>query len=127
MKDNEKRVRDICRKYRYAKQGVTYAEKGVEVIKKRIESATTEREKKLQELALESKMNELNLLKNIIESFNICISVLPEEERSVIYQLYVKGMKWDDVCDSSGSKYSKATIMAIRQRALRKMAQFITA
>ena len=125
MKENEAKVRDVCKKYKGAKQAIQIAERGLETIEKKIQTAENDREKRMYESALERKKSEVKTLNETIMTFSTCIDVLPAEERNVIEQLYAKGRKWEELCDQAGCKYSKTTIMAIRQRALRRMAKFI--
>ena len=125
MKANEVIVREVCKKYKGARQAIQIAERGLKAIQKKIQMAETDHERRTYEFALERKKDEVKTLNEIIMTFSTCIDVLPAEERNVIEQLYVKGKKWEDLCDQAGCKYSKTTIMAIRQRALRRMAKFI--
>lgn len=125
MKESESKVRDICKKYRGARQALQIAERGLDSIQNRIQMAETDHERRMYESALERKKDEVKTLNETIRTFSTCIDVLPADERTVIEQIYVKGKKWEDVCDQNDHNYSKSAIMAIRQRALRRMARFI--
>lgn len=125
MKQNEIKARDICRQYRDAKRGVLIAEKGLEAILSKMESAKAKSDRTLFELAFKCKQDEIKKLRDIIITFETCIDILSEEERSVIEQLYVKGRKWEEVTDMEGNLYPIGKVMGIRGRALRRMEKFI--
>ena len=125
MKGDEDKVREVCRKYRSARQAIQIAVKGVATIQKKIESAETDHERKLYESALERKQEEVRILNDIIKTFSTCIDVLPADERSVVEQIYVKGKKWRDVTDLQGNTLPLSQSINIWKRARRKMAAYV--
>lgn len=125
MKQNEDQVRELCRQYRGAKRGIIIAEKGLEAILNKIESSETERERKQWEIALGHKQDEVNAMGDIIIAFETCIMALPEDERSVIEQLYVKEKKWAEVTDIQGDLLPIKDSIKLWKRAKRRMARYL--
>ena len=125
MKESESKVRDICKKYRGARQALQIAERGLDSIQNRIQMAETDHERRMYESALERKKDEVKTLNETIRTFSTCIDVLPADERTVIEQIYVKGKKWDEVTDLQGNKIPVRRSINIWKRARRKMAAYL--
>jgi DNA replicative helicase MCM subunit Mcm2 (Cdc46/Mcm family) len=116
------RVKYLCKSVGHAKKTLDITEKDLETLRKRIQQAKSEREKKILQAVIERKERGKKEAEDIVYSFMKAVDGLENEERNVMIQLYVKGRRWREIESLDGKliPMSKATI--IYKRALRHMA-----
>lgn len=119
--NNIQQVKEICRNYREAKRLLSLSIKSESGLQQKLGDAQEEYEKRLFTLAIEQRENEIDEAKEIAKKYERCWLGLPEEEKTVIDQLYRKGCKWTEVRNENGNLYSEREVVAIWKRAIRRM------
>jgi len=111
----------LCKSARPAMLTMLTAEKDIVTLRKRMETAKTERETIALTRALERREEEKNQAAEIVYSFKSAIDGLEEQERDVLQQLYFKGRKSKEVESLDGRIMDMREVDTIRKRAVRHL------